>query len=345
MVHCEFSMCKGLRQNNCVTMRKCAYVTQTRKKTETRKKTREHCRLSHRMKMKPPTCEVVTRKEKNPVFAKAVIRTIMEKKLNKLTDLPRAFLKDFHHNDLLSDATPEKTSSPSELSPGSLRDYEEAHFQGKSPIILLHKLREKDNTVMFQVSFKSPAQFDNYVNLDPNINSADCFYQSLFSVGLLPAKIGKQNAKNVNKNGKGVIPDKIMKYIQKVFKLRGKETITYEIGPVPHFQNNLTAINLITRTFRIKLSEGCATLFCVYYNQNTGGHCIVVYKFKNKLIFFDPQGKGTHPDDAIRSESLLTVLKTRGISNVSQFGFFEMKNLKKPKFADNFDCPIPYALK
>jgi len=151
---------------------------------------------------------------------------------------------------------------------------------------------------MFQVNYIDVSQFTNHVNLShyPRI---DCFFQSIFSLGLRDVTIAKKDANDVNiKGNAGVDTNEIKLFIKNAFNLTPKEYVKIGFYHLDEYvivkQSGNEFINeLITSTLYHKLKEGYATIIYVnrYVSENgfTGGHFIVVYKYNDTIYFFDPQ--------------------------------------------------------
>lgn len=228
--------------------------------------------------------------------------------------------------------------------------YEKTHFANK-PIIMLDKLHPGDKTAVFQVGFDNPKQFKDYTNLSKN-PTIDCFYQSLFSLGLRKAETAKKDAAEINLKGiEGVSGHDIANYLTKSFDLKLPQKIEYILLDMKIndklISDNKIANKTITKFFQDNLKDNHASIFTLrlYYEQydKTIGHALIVYKYKNKIYFFDPQHKGIRDDKLTNSRSLLNFIQYYYNPLISRFAHFVVHNIDNPIYVKNTECPIPYT--
>lgn len=241
----------------------------------------------------------------------------------------------------------EKKSSERET-PRSI--YARRYFaDNKTRIHLLDKINDDDNSVMFQVNYNDVSQFTNYENLHdkPQI---DCFFQSIFSLGLRDVKIAKKDSMNINVYGKsGVRTDEIQSFIKNAFNLSLYEVVEFtNIHLDKYVIEQKKGMKFINRTISKfldgKLKEGYASVIFVerfYDVGRRGGHYIIVYKHSNKIYYFDPQkkSKSIKIDDVFNSTDIYKVLD----SGIISIGYFTIDNLKSPMPLVDTSCPIKYV--
>lgn len=238
------------------------------------------------------------------------------------------------------------------LSPQTPRTKYAKTFFSNKPIVMLDKLNTGDKEVVFQVGFDDPKQFKKYTNLTPN-PGIDCFYQSLFSLGLRKAETAKKETYEINIKGvEGINASDIAKYLTHSFNLKTPQFIEYVLLEIKHPDNktikdNKLANKTITQFFQDNLKNNHASIFTIklFYEKHNiiGGHALVVYKFKNKIYFFDPQHKGIHNDKLVNSTSLLNIINYYKNPLVFRFGHFVAHHINNPIILKNSECPIPYV--
>jgi hypothetical protein len=219
--------------------------------------------------------------------------------------------------------------------------YARKYFENKTGTIhMLDKIRKGDTTVMFQVNYKDVGQFLNYENLHNN-PKLDCFFQSIFSLGLHDVKMAKKHSFQVNKKGRsGVNSNDVKLFIKNAFELTDDEIVEFYI-----YNNNNSKITgkKINNIFKNHLKNGYATVIFVKRLVDNGliaGHYLVMYKYNNKIYFFDPQKK-TRGD--VNGVSISTRIEDVIINDVLQIGWFEIDNLKSPKPLIHTSCHIRYV--
>jgi hypothetical protein len=230
--------------------------------------------------------------------------------------------------------------------------YARAHFKDKS-IYLLDKARElsipgsTDPSILFQISISGPEQFTNYVNLSKKGDEPliDCFFQSLFTLGLREVSLAKKDAKKINKRGNiGVLFTEGAHYLASTFGIP-KELVKYVSVPFPTY-NNKHATTSINQFMINHLENNHATILTLQldkHGKRVFSHYMVVYKHKNKIFYFDPQNKTDVPDNRILSKTLAHIVKYTGNTFISRFGYYSVSGLDDPIQMINVRCPIKYV--
>ena len=216
-------------------------------------------------------------------------------------------------------------------------------YLNKRPTLLDNVTSKMKNNLIFQVSFSGLDQFKNYKNLSKN-PTFDCFYQSLFSLGLRDINVAKKDSSEVNTKGKaGVYTFEAEKYIRSSFGLPAN-SVQYRESP--QFNNNSEVDQLIDTFLIDHLHNNYATIVMIKLNNTTTkqiwGHYLIAFKHQNKIGFFDPQKKGFMLDLFENISSLIVPreIKTKLIAHV---GFFYITNVTEPKVALDVECPINYV--
>ena len=218
----------------------------------------------------------------------------------------------------------------------------------KETIHLLDKIHNNDTSVLFQVNYNDVSQFFNYENLHNN-PKIDCFFQTIFSLGLRDLKISKKNSNQINKNGTvGVDSNEVKLFIKNAFNLTDEERVTFYLykmsNSVKHKKRSSEFISRkICNKFYDKLKDGYATIIYVqrlHNNDTISGHFMIMYKYKNQIYFFDPQKKNKKNVTGIfTSTNIQDVL----IDRSGDIGYFTIDNLKNPKPLFDTTCPIQYV--
>jgi hypothetical protein len=241
-----------------------------------------------------------------------------------------------------------RSRTPSNKGPTPRTVFAQTYFT--KPVTLLNKYHsDKTGRLMFQVSFNSPDQFTNYANLSkqPKI---DCFYQSLFSIGLRDAEQSKRDSSEVNEKGeKGVHTYIQQDYLRKLFGLRANqihEVYTGELLNDKGLHDNKLTTKAIHTTFTEKLSNNHATILLVFFykwGKLLNGHAMIAYKHKDKIYYFDPQQKGVKDYKTVNSKTLAHLIKYSGNTFIGGFAYFEINELPEPREPQNLVCDIPYV--
>jgi hypothetical protein len=251
-----------------------------------------------------------------------------------------------------STSTSSSTSSAMSTSKTPRTLYARAQFKDK-PIYLLDKARELsvpgsiDPSILFQISISGPEQFTNYVNLSKKGDKPliDCFFQSLFTLGLREVSLAKKDAKKINKRGKdGVLFTEGAEYLASTFGIP-KELVKYVSVPFSSY-NNKHATTSINQFMTNHLENNHATILTLQfdkYGKRVFSHYMVVYKYKNKIFYFDAQNKMDVPDNKILSKTLAHIIKYTGNTFITRFGYYSVSGLDDPIQMINVSCPIQYV--
>jgi hypothetical protein len=220
---------------------------------------------------------------------------------------------------------------------------------------LLNKYPEDPESVsqrelLFQVSFTSPDQFANYVNLSKNRPKIDCFYQSIFSIGLREVNKAKTDSVEVNEKGeRGVLVTVQTEYLKQLFGLNSWE-LRYKnnerIETPGGLYSTKVTLQIIKDLLKRKLKDNHATLLNVFlykYAKYCNGHTIIAYKYRGTIFFFDPQQKGLLADGTLRSKTLTHLSKYSGHKAIGGFSYFMIDELPEPREPINLTCDIPYV--
>jgi len=289
--------------------------------------------------MKRTRCPNGSRKDKNGICVKKVLgeTQITQERVNGTCKNKRECNK----------TTRKKRVSSDRQTPRSI--YARKYFDNKKETIyLLDKIHDDTKRVLFQVNYNDVEQFLNYENLHHN-PKIDCFFQTIFSLGLQDVKNLKKYSRQVNKHGKsGVDSNNIKLFIKDAFGLTDDEPVEFSIYQMTNHANHSKRSSeviskKIHKKFNANLKNGYATIIYVerLYNNNTkSGHYIVMYKYNNQIYFFDPQKKTRKNVNGIfTSTNIQDVL----IDRSGNIGYFTIDNLKSPKPLLNTTCPINYV--
>jgi len=206
-------------------------------------------------------------------------------------------------------------------------------FFKKKDIYLSNFRSKKSNPLLFQVSFHDEKQFKEYANLSIK-PSLDCVYQSLFSLGLREVEKSKKESDYVNKFGKiGVSFIELKKFIGTTFGIDAKN-VQSKIMDMP--------VSNVSSFLYNTLNDNHATMLFLIFEDYRGiyqyTHCVVAYRYKHDIFYFDPQGRGIKGEHKVLSMNLLHLvpdaLKLDGVL------FFTIEDLNSPKKALHVDCPI-----
>ena len=216
-----------------------------------------------------------------------------------------------------------------------------------NPVMLLGTSSKKDG-ILFQVTYSSVDQFKNYANLSKK-PKLDCFFQSLFALGLRNVDLAKKNAESVNKNAKeGVELTEAARFIKSSFELNDTTTVDfYKVDAIDKNgkHNNKIAKETIDSYFNKDLEDNHATIFVAYFAKNgkpVYAHYLIAYKHKNKVFYFDPQYKGRFDDKKINTKTLLNITRARANLFIYKIGVCIIKGIDEEKPLLKDDCPIRY---
>jgi len=242
---------------------------------------------------------------------------------------------------------PSEKKSSETKTPRSI--YAKRYFaNNKQTIHLLDKLNDSNKSVLVQVKYNDVEQFTNYRNLANN-PSSDCFFQTLFSLGMRDVKIAKQESIKANTTSSGPNIGEMMMFIKNAFNLSKQERVsrrfinlTNETMKVNTDRNKIN--NKIVKIIDPKIKNGyAAPIFIERYFKKTGGrygHSMVAYKHNDKLYFFDPQKHFSYvtKGNIFTSTDLFEVSG----SDITQFGYYTVSNLEHPKPLMDTTCKITF---
>ena len=238
----------------------------------------------------------------------------------------------------------EKKASSETKTPRSI--YAKRYFaNNKSTIHLLDKFGDSKK-VMVQVNYNDVEQFMNYRNL-ANRPQSDCFFQTIFSLGLRDVKMAKQDSMNANNTGEGASVSEIIPYIKNVFNLSNAEKVSFKrislAKEVLELNTSRDKINnKIVKLLTPLIKEGYAAPIAIMrYNKRSGkrdGHSMIAYKYNNILHFFDPQKKYSYVTigNIFNSTNIFDVAE----SDFIEFGYYTVTKLDHPKPLMNTTCKI-----
>jgi len=221
------------------------------------------------------------------------------------------------------------------------------HLLNQGPV-LPHVFGEPPG-LLFQVSYTSTDQFTHYVNLhkDPEI---DCFYQSLFTLGLRGATLAKKDSKDINKKGESGVPlYEIIHYIAFAFNIPMEQVMFQRLPYLevkPGVYKNKNSKAKINELFYTYLENNYATIFFIEFSRKGKfyySHAMVAYKWNDVVYYFDPQKKGMLADKKVLSTSLSHIIKYSKNSTITDFGYFKVPVTEKPLELVDKTCPIAYV--
>ena len=190
-----------------------------------------------------------------------------------------------------------------------------------------------DGFSLFQVNFSNEEQFRNYLNLSENETVNDCFFQSVYSIGLRDLNLAKLNSENIELNGiEGVDTKDVEKYIKESFGLTGSVQTWCKNGKSVQWTEEMVIKAL--EMWLQDLQDNCATLLFLQFND--GGHFIVAYKYKNTIYYFDPQSVGRQ--DTTISTKIKDVLPY----DLEEFCCFYVEGLTEKMSLVKNDCHVEF---
>ena len=190
-----------------------------------------------------------------------------------------------------------------------------------------------DGFSLFQVNFSNEEQFRNYLNLSENETVNDCFFQSVYSLGLRDLNLAKLNSENIELNGiEGVDTKDVEKYIKESFGLTGSVQTWCKNGKSVQWTEEMVIKAL--EMWLQDLQDNCATLLFLQFND--GGHFIVAYKYKNTIYYFDPQSVGRQ--DTTISTKIKDVLPY----DLEEFCCFYVEGLTEKMSLVKNDCHVEF---
>lgn len=156
---------------------------------------------------------------------------------------------------------------------------------------LTHPVELLGNKYLFQVSFPNIEQFTNYKPLTKH--TADCFIQTIFSLGMRCEKTVKEDIQKLRKKKSysGVTSSEMLNYFEKIF---GIERDHFRFIPnVVSFKKPNEGVEKMTKFLDKELENNYATIVDVHLKRKDSpqicGHIMLAYKHNDIVYFFDPQ--------------------------------------------------------
>ena len=156
---------------------------------------------------------------------------------------------------------------------------------------------------LFQVNFSNEEQFINYLNLSRTETQNDCFFQSVYSMGLRDVQQAKLDSENIElRDGdeSGVFTQDVEKYIQESFHLNSSSVVTQfrrlnDPDDYKYEKSLKDEESLIDELelWLTDIKDNCATFLFLELDSNF--HFMVAYKTRNIIHYFDPQS--TRPNN------------------------------------------------
>jgi hypothetical protein len=194
------------------------------------------------------------------------------------------------------------------------------------------------------VTYNDVSQFTEYQNLSIDTPRIDCVYQSMFSLGLRDVNKAKQNSINVNTYGTaGVSRREVNTYITNAFQLSKKEKVkSRQLILLSENPRPTVVRHTIHKFFNPLIKNGYATTVSVAYTKYNikYGHRIVMYKYNNKLYFFDPQKK--YQTNMMYNSTNIFDLFNKN-ATLTDINYIVIYNLTSPKLLVNTTCDLPYV--
>jgi hypothetical protein len=189
---------------------------------------------------------------------------------------------------------------------------------------------------LFQVNFSNEEQFKNYLNLSETETQNDCFFQSVYSLGLRDLDLAKKNSENIELHGvEGVDTRDVENYIKESFGLKKSVASGFVNANVEKW----TEERLIEQlgVWLEDLKDNCGTLLFLTLSDG-GGHFIVAYKYNNTIYYFDPQGTRQQDNEVIISTNIKDIL----LSELIQFLCFYIEDLTEKIPLIKNDCHVEF---
>jgi hypothetical protein len=189
---------------------------------------------------------------------------------------------------------------------------------------------------LFQVNFSNEEQFKNYLNLSETETQNDCFFQSVYSLGLRDLDLAKSNSKEIELHGvEGVDTGDVEKYIKESFGLKTSVGNGWKIAKNENWDEEGLIQEL--EFWLSDLKDNCATLLFLKLRDG-GGHFIVAYKYNNVVYYFDPQGTRQKDNTVIISDNIKDVI----LSELEEFLCFYIEGLTEKMPLIKNDCHIDF---
>jgi hypothetical protein len=200
---------------------------------------------------------------------------------------------------------------------------------------LTHRVHLLGNKWLFQVSFPNIEQFTNYTPLSKH--TADCFIQTIFSLGMRCEKAVKEDIQKIRKKQcmSGVNPFEMMNYFEKIFGIN-RDHFKFATNVVS-FKTPNEGVEKMTEFLHEKLENNYATILIVdlKYNNSSilGAHVMLAYKYNDIVYFFDPQRNRLERDPNTMSSE----------NYIKKYHVFKTIGLKESVELKDSTCSIDFA--
>lgn len=191
-------------------------------------------------------------------------------------------------------------------------DHNNIHALGGTP----------DDPTLFQVSFDSYEQFNNYINLTYCSTSdtdgevvADCVIQAIFAMGLMNTELAKESSKKANDTDQGIPTWTTSAFIAESFYLNQNDVYFKEFSR----DYELTPKN-IYQFLSNNLYNGYATFisYCAHNKSTSEARChsMVTFKLNDILYFFEPATAGHWSNSISTNFRKLTLDRNERFDNI-----------------------------
>jgi len=200
---------------------------------------------------------------------------------------------------------------------------------------LTHRVELLGNKYLFQVSFPNLEQFANYKPL--TLHTADCFIQTIFSLGLRCEKAVKEDIQKLRKkkSWSGVSPTEMLNYFEKTFGIK-RDHFRF-ISNVVSFKKPNEGVKKMIEFLDKELENNYATILDVNLKRKDSpqicGHVMLAYKYNDIVYFFDPQINRLERDPN----------NMRDDYYVKQYNIFRTVDLKESVELKDSTCSIDFA--
>jgi hypothetical protein len=205
-----------------------------------------------------------------------------------------------------------------------------------------------NQNALLQFTFSDVKQFEDYVplTLNPRI---ECFYQTLFTLGLRKTKLIKKEVEEINIKGKtGVNFTDAAKLFAESFGIPKRDVVFRTSNDIEETKIN----NEMNTFFDGKLKENHATIIAIFFTKNNSkiiksefAHFIVVYKNNNTIYYFDPQHKQKYNQHETINTNILSITqkyKVKGYK-IFAYGYYKVSDLTHPMPLLINECPLVYV--
>jgi len=286
---------------------------------------------------KKERCPKGSRKNKHGVCVKN--KTMADVLHKTPTQTPPSLIKP------LADATPTTTTTTTPKTPRGIY----AKTYHTTEIMLSDRdLTGSNQNALLQFTFSDVKQFEDYVplTLNPRI---ECFYQTLFTLGLRKTKLLKKEVEEINIKGKiGVVFTDAAELFAESFGIPKRDVVFRTSNDIkePDINNEMNTF------FDGKLKENHATIIGIFFTKKNSkivksefAHFIVVYKNNNTIYYFDPQNKQKYNQREIINTNILRITqkyKAKGYK-IFAYGYYKVSDLTHPMPLLINECPLIYV--